>query len=69
MLPPQKGKVFTLMSTMHLSKREEVGSETKPEVILYNNSATGAVGTMDQLVRSTKRYDTPVANGNILQQG
>ena len=32
------------MSTMHLSKREEVGSETKPEVILYNNSETGAVG-------------------------
>ena len=44
---------------MHLSKREEVhvGSETKPEVILYDNSAKGALDTMDQLVRSysTKR--------------
>ena len=54
---PQKGKVVTLMSTMHLSKREEVGSETKPEVIMYNNSAKSAVDTMDQLVHcySTKQ--------------
>ena len=45
------------MSTMHLSKREKVGSETKPKVIMYDNSAKGAVDTMDQLVRSysTKR--------------
>ena len=42
---------------MHLSKREEVGSKTKPEVIMYDNSEKGAVDTMDQLVRSdrTKR--------------
>ena len=46
-----------LMSTMHISKREEIGSETKPEVIMYDNSAKGTVDTVDQLVRSysTKR--------------
>ena len=37
---------------MRLSKREEVGSETKPEVIMYDNSAKRAVDTMDQLARS-----------------
>ena len=40
------------MSTMHLSKREEVGSKMKPEGIMYDNSVKGAVDTMDQLVRS-----------------
>jgi len=54
---PKKGKVVTLLSTMHLSKGEEVGSEKKPEVIMYYNSTKGGVDTMDQLVRgySTKR--------------
>ena len=41
------------MSTMHLSKRG--GSETKPRVIMYDNTAKGAVDTKDQLVR---RYST-----------
>ena len=55
--PPIKGKVVTLMSTMHYSKREEVESKTKPEVIMYYNSMKGEVDTINQLVRgnSTKR--------------
>ena len=55
--PQRKEKVVTLMSAMHLSKREDVGSETKPEVIMYYDSTKGGVDTMDQLVRgySTKR--------------
>ena len=54
---PKKGKVVTLMSSMHLSRGEEVGTESKPEVIMYYNSTKGGVDTMDQLVRcySTKR--------------
>ena len=66
--PPQKGKVVTLMSTMHFSNREDVGSETKPEVIMYYNSTKGGVDTMDQLVRdySTKRMTRRGPNGNIL---
>ena len=42
---------------MHLSKREDVGSETKPEVIKCYNSTKGGVDTMDRLVRgySTKQ--------------
>ena len=45
------------MSTAHLTDTEEVGSKTKPEVIMYYNSTKGGVDTMDQLVRgdSTKR--------------
>ena len=44
------------MSTIHLSKKE-VGSETKPEVIMYDTSAKGTFDTIDQLARSynTKR--------------
>ena len=54
---PKKGKVVTLMSTAHLSQTGEVGSETKPEMIMYYNSTKGGVNTMDSLVRgdSTKR--------------
>ena len=45
------------MSTVHLSKGEEVGSEKKPEAIMYYNSTKGVFDSMDQLVRcySTKR--------------
>ena len=54
---PQKGNVVTIKSTMHLSKRKEVRSKTKPKVIMYYNSTKGGLNTMDQLVRgySTKR--------------
>ena len=35
---PKIGKVVTLMSTMHLSKGEKLGSEKNPKVIIYYNS-------------------------------
>ena len=53
----KKEKVVTFMSTMYLSKGEEVGREKKPEVITYYNSRKGGVDAMDQLIRahSTKQ--------------
>ena len=44
---PKKGKVATLMSTMHLRKGKEVRSYKKPEVIMYCNSTNGKIDTMD----------------------
>ena len=55
---PKKGKVVTLLSTMHLVKgTESPGPEKKPEVITYYNATKGDVDTMDQMVRwfTTKR--------------
>ena len=45
----EKGKVVLLMSTMHLSKRE-VGSEKKPDVVMYCNRLKDGVNIMDQFV-------------------
>ena len=55
---PKKGKMVTLLSTMHLDKgTESPGPEKKPEVITYYNAKKGGVDTMDQMVRwfTTKR--------------
>ena len=55
---PKKGKVVTILSTMHLVKATELpGQEKKPEVITYYNATKGGVDTMDQMVRwfTTKR--------------
>ena len=55
---PKKGKIVTLLSTMHLDKgTESPGPEKKPEVITYYNVTKGGVDTMDQMVRwlTTKR--------------
>ena len=55
---PKKGKMITLLSTMHLDKGTELpGPEEKPEVITYYNAMKGGVDTMDQMVRwfTTKR--------------
>ena len=55
---PKKGKVVTLLSTMHLVKgTESPGPEKKPEVLTYYNATKGGVDTMDQMVRwfTTKR--------------
>ena len=45
----KKGKVFMLVSTMHLSKGEEVGSKKKPEVIMHYNGTKSGVDTKDQM--------------------
>ena len=55
---PKKGKVVTLLSTMHLVKgTESPGPEKKTEVITYYNATKGSIDTMDQMVRwfTTKR--------------
>ena len=55
---PKKGKMVTLLSTMHLVKgTESPGPEKKTEVITYYNATKGGVDTMDQIVRwfTTKR--------------
>ena len=53
----KKGKVVMLMSTMHLSKREEVGSKKKPEVFMHYKGTKSKVDTKDQMVSaySTKQ--------------
>ena len=54
----KKGKVVTLLCTMHLDKgTESPGPEKKPEVITYHNATIGGVDTMFQMVRwfTTKR--------------
>lgn len=55
---PKKGKLVTLLSTMHSSPGIDTSSEKKkPEVILYYNSTKGGVDTMDKMLRcySVKR--------------
>ena len=50
---PKKGKVVTLLSTMHSDKgTESPAPEKKSEVITYYNATKGGVDTMDQMVRS-----------------
>ena len=54
----KKGKVVTLLSTMHSQPDIAHSSEKKkPEIILYYNSTKGGVDTMDQMLRcySVKR--------------
>ena len=54
----KKGKVVTLLSTMHLVKStESPGLEKKLEVVTYYNATKGGVDIMDQIVRcfTTKR--------------
>ena len=55
---PKKGKVVTVLSTIHLDEgAKSPGPEKKPEVITYYNATKGGVDTMDQMVRwfTTKR--------------
>ena len=48
----KKGKVVTLLSTMHLVKGTESPClKKKPEVVTYYNATKGGVDTMDQIVR------------------
>lgn len=55
---PKKGKIVTLLSTMHSEPDIDHSNEKKkPEVILAYNATKGGVDTMDQMVRcySVKR--------------
>ena len=59
----KKGKVVTLLSTMHSDKGiESPVSEKKPDIITYYNATNGVVDTMDQMViwftskRKTRRW-------------
>ena len=55
---PKKGKVVTMLSTMHSQPDVDHNNEKKkPEMILYYNSTKGGVDTMDQMLRcySVKR--------------
>ena len=68
---PKKGKLVTLLSTMHSDKGTELPApEKKSEVITYYNATKGGVDTMDQMVRwfiskrKTRRW--PMPHGNIL---
>ena len=67
---PKKGKVVTLLSTMHLVKgTESLGPEKKPEVITYYNATKGGVvnyhGPNGEMVYYQKK-NSKMAHGNLL---
>jgi len=54
---PKKGKVVTLLSTMHNNEIVDTTEQRKPQIILDYNKTKGGVDTMDKMVNtySTKR--------------
>lgn len=49
---PKKGKLVTLLSTMHHDrKNDETNEKQKPDIILSYNATKGGVDTMDQMTR------------------
>ena len=63
---PKKGKVVTLLSTMHLVKVTESPSpEKKPEVITYYKSRCRYHGPNSEMVYYQKK-NSKMAHGNLL---
>lgn len=49
---PKKGKIVTLLSTLHDDKKVDNTAKKKPEVILDYNKTKSGVDTMDQMTRA-----------------